>query len=145
MDTDPTETQRRAAYNFAENEALEIVKCVDELDTSGINLPLKLRELIQWGGENNVQVLIMYSSDRIARSFKGLQEFFNLIENTGIIPRFVVDSLPEDLKELRDALFLQSFIAQFRHREHAKHLRKVKGNYPKNAAPTDNSDTDLDS
>lgn len=131
MDTDPTEAQRHAAYDFADKENLKIVKCVDDIGTSGIrHFPTKLREFILWASENNVSDLIVYSSDRITRNAEGMREFFNSLDETSITPRFVAGNFPDDPDVMCDALTLQSFVTQFGNRERAKHIRTIKGNAP---------------
>jgi DNA invertase Pin-like site-specific DNA recombinase len=81
--TNPTKAQRHAAYDFADKGNLDIVRCVDNIGTSGRNhLPTKLRELIIWANENNIQILVIHSSDHLARTIAGMQELIDLLEKT---------------------------------------------------------------
>jgi DNA invertase Pin-like site-specific DNA recombinase len=121
------DAQLNAAYELAENENLEVIKVeVDGGTSVKTKISKKLRELIIWASENNVQVLIIHSSDRLARTIVGMQELIELLDETGITLRVVADYLPEDPEERKDALLLQSFVAQFSNRERSKHVRKVK-------------------
>jgi predicted site-specific integrase-resolvase len=121
------DAQLNAAYDLAENENLEVINVEIDGGTSvKTKISKKLRELILWAAENNIQVLIIHSSDRLARSISGMQQLIDLLDETGIDLRVVADYLPQDPEEMRDALLLQSFIAQFSNRERAKHVIKVK-------------------
>lgn len=121
------DAQLHAAYDLAEAENLEVIKVeVDGGTSVKTKISKKLRELILWAVENNIQILIIHSSDRLARTISGMQELIDLLDETGITLRVVADYLPEDPEEMRDALLLQSFVAQFSNRERSKHVRKVK-------------------